>query len=89
MLFLFAVAVGFSVFQPAHAKEIVATTEWQVLADNETLPAGLHVKVNLSTGEKWVKIPTDDSRDDSIKAAIYGDKIEKVEVDGNAQIKAN
>ena len=39
MLLFFALVVGISVFQPVHAKEIVATTEWQVLADNETLPA--------------------------------------------------
>ena len=36
--------------------------------------------------EKWVKIPTDDSRDDSIKAAIYGDKVEKVEVGGDGEL---
>ena len=42
--------------------------------------------MDLSTGEKWVKIPTDDSRDDSIKAAIYGDKVEKVEVGGDGEL---
>ncbi|EJK72227.1 hypothetical protein THAOC_06257 [Thalassiosira oceanica] len=73
MLSFLAMAVGISVMQPVHAKEIVATTEWQVLADGDTIPAGLHVRIDLSTGEKLVKIPTDDSRDDSIKAAIYGD----------------
>lgn len=33
-----------------------------------------------------MKIPTDDSRDDSIKAAIYGDKVEKVEVGGDGEL---
>ena len=67
-------AVGISVLQLVHSKEIVATAEWQFLSDNDT------------TGEKWVKIPTDDSRDDSIKAAIYGDKVEKVEVGGDGEL---
>ena len=70
-------AVGISVLQLVHSKEIVATAEWQFLSDNDTI---------LSTGEKWVKIPTDDSRDDSIKAAIYGDKVEKVEVGGDGEL---
>jgi hypothetical protein len=39
----------------AHAKEIVATNEWQLLTENDTLPAGLHVRIDLTTGQKWAK----------------------------------
>lgn len=31
------------------------TNEWYLLQDGETIPAGAHVKVDMSTGEKWVK----------------------------------
>jgi hypothetical protein len=46
------------------SKEIVATHEWQRLGENDTLPAGLHVRMDLSTGEKWAKLPSDDDDDD-------------------------
>ena len=45
------------------AKEIVATTEWQKLGENDTIPAGLHVKMDISTGERWAKIPSDDDEE--------------------------
>ncbi|KAL7459841.1 hypothetical protein ACHAWC_011766 [Mediolabrus comicus] len=51
------------------AKEITATNEWQLLGENDTVPAGLHIKVDLSTGEKWAKLPDDGDDDESIKAA--------------------
>ncbi|KAL7541875.1 hypothetical protein ACHAXR_011810 [Thalassiosira sp. AJA248-18] len=57
----------------AEAKEIVATHEWQLLSENDTIPAGLHVKMDLSTGEKWAKLATDEARDEDIKAAAFHD----------------
>jgi len=78
----------------AEAKEIIATHEWQLLGENDTVPAGLHIKMDLSTGEKWAKIASDEERDDDIKAAAHedndnnddttssgGGKIEQVEMD--------
>jgi len=41
-------------------KEIVATKEWQLLEEGDTIPAGLHVRMNLETGQKWVRLDTDD-----------------------------
>mmetsp|Transcript_26997 Transcript_26997/g.56805 ORF Transcript_26997/g.56805 Transcript_26997/m.56805 type:complete len:109 (+) Transcript_26997:227-553(+) len=38
------------------AEEIVATSKWQIIKEGDTLPAGLHIKVDLSTGEKWAKL---------------------------------
>lgn len=46
------------------AKEIVATSEWQLLKENDTIPSGLHVRMDLTTGEKWVKLVTDDDTDE-------------------------
>mmetsp|Transcript_4496 Transcript_4496/g.10787 ORF Transcript_4496/g.10787 Transcript_4496/m.10787 type:complete len:624 (-) Transcript_4496:60-1931(-) len=56
------------------AKEIVATNEWQKLGENDTIPAGLHVKMDISTGERWAKIPSDDDDEEAeegIKGAVY------------------
>ena len=55
------------------AKEIVATNEWQKLGENDTIPAGLHVKMDISTGERWAKIPSDDDEEaeEGIKGAVY------------------
>jgi len=58
------------------AKEITATSEWQLLGENDTIPAGLHVRVDLSTGEKWAKLPNvdDAEADEKIKAAAVEDE---------------
>ena len=59
------------------AKEIVATNEWQLLKENDTIPSGLHVRMDLSTGEKWVKLVTDDDVDEEYdsnnKGVVYND----------------
>jgi len=48
----------------ADAKEVVATKEWQLLGEDDTIPAGMHVRMDLSTGEKWVKLPDDNDEND-------------------------
>jgi hypothetical protein len=50
----------------ASAKEIVATDEWQKVNQGDTIPPGLHVKIDFETGEKWVKLleNLDDQNDD-------------------------
>jgi hypothetical protein len=35
--------------------EVVATDEWTLLQENDTVDAGVHVRMDLTTGEKWVK----------------------------------
>jgi hypothetical protein len=47
----------------ASTKEVVATKEWTLLGDNDTVAAGMHVRVDLQTGEKWVKYPDDHDGD--------------------------
>ena len=70
----------------AHCREIVATDEWQLLSENDTVPAGLHVRMDLSTGEKWAKLPSDDD-DESIKAASSdGRRVASAEVDGSGAL---
>jgi nucleotide exchange factor SIL1 len=51
-----------------HAIELEVNNKWQVVGENDTVPAGVHVRMDLSTGEKWVKLAThDDGRDDDPK----------------------
>ena len=41
------------------AKELVPSNVWQKVHENDTLPAEMYVKIDLSTGEKWAKIAND------------------------------
>jgi len=60
----------------ARCREIVATDEWQLLSENDTVPAGLHVRVDLSTGQKWAKLPSDDEDDGPIGAAAWSAEVD-------------
>jgi hypothetical protein len=42
---------------PVAAKELEATKEWQLLGENDTVAAGMHIRMDMTTGEKWVKLP--------------------------------
>jgi nucleotide exchange factor SIL1 len=44
----------------AEAKEIEATHEWTLLGENDTVDSGMHIRIDMTTGEKWVKLPSDD-----------------------------
>ncbi|KAL7528592.1 hypothetical protein ACHAXR_002524 [Thalassiosira sp. AJA248-18] len=71
-----AIILGIAIISPSilvQSKEIIPTHEWQLLSEDDTIPAGLHVRMDLSTGEKWAKLPTDDKRDEGIRAAIHHD----------------
>jgi hypothetical protein len=43
------------------AKEIEATHEWTRIGENDTLPAGLHIRIDMTTGEKWAKLMDSES----------------------------
>ena len=53
----------FSIF--SNAKEIEVTDEWQKVEGNDTIPSGVHVRMDMTTGEKWVKNMSDDEDDDN------------------------
>lgn len=56
MLILFMVHRRCGFFPNASAKEIVATSEWQRVQEGDSIPPGLHVRIDFETGEKWVKL---------------------------------
>ncbi len=67
------------------AKEITATNEWQLLQENDTIPAGLHVRVDLSTGEKWAKLPATEElgeEEEALKAAAYVENVAEMDATG-------
>ena len=73
-LALLSPSITTSIGMTAQAKEIVATNEWQLLSENDTLPAGLHVRIDLTTGEKWAKnSDVDETADKSNDADISVD----------------
>jgi nucleotide exchange factor SIL1 len=45
------------------AKEIEPTKEWQLVEGNDTIPAGMHVRMDMTTGEKWVKVMSKDGEE--------------------------
>ena len=53
----FFLEAGFSpgFFGEVNAKEVNVTDEWHLLQEGETVPAGAHIKMDMSSGEKWVK----------------------------------
>ena len=52
------------------AKEIEATNEWQLLKPGDTIPAGLHVRMDLETGQKWAKLVDGQEKVSSSKKAV-------------------
>ena len=53
-----------TLFPSVLAKEIEATHEWQLIGENDTLPAGLHIRMDMTTGQKWAKLPDDINEDE-------------------------
>jgi nucleotide exchange factor SIL1 len=71
LILLFCLLFCFS--RPSFAKEIEATHEWTLLGENDTVAAGMHIRMDLSTGEKWVKLPDDDDGTASNSVVIHPD----------------
>jgi nucleotide exchange factor SIL1 len=56
-------------------EEFVATNEWQTLKKDQAIPAGLHVRLNLQTGEREAKLM--ENADEPQRAKIVGGKKHK------------
>lgn len=50
----------------ASTKELVLTKEWQTVGENETLPAGAHIRMDMTTGEKMAKLLDVDQQDKGV-----------------------
>jgi nucleotide exchange factor SIL1 len=75
------------------AKEIEVTKEWIKLEENDTLPEGVHVRMDMTTGEKWVKLLDEEEGQDagttyqSTNAAATSVAAAIVQNDGTVQIQ--
>ncbi len=83
-LFLTWASTFFLLLWSASAKEVEVTKEWQRLGENDTIPAGMHVRMDMTTGEKWVKIP--DEEDDSDTTSSMAAAI--VQTDGSVVVNS-
>jgi nucleotide exchange factor SIL1 len=57
----------------ADAKEVVATKDWTLLGENDTVAAGMHIRMDLATGQKWVKLPSTENDDNNNARDKKGD----------------
>lgn len=64
------------------AREIEATKEWTVIGENDTVASGMHVRIDMTTGEKWVKLMDDDDKSKSKTA------VRSVHIEGDGAIVA-
>eukprot|EP00300_Choanocystis_sp_HF-7_P007509 c15329_g1_i1.p1 GENE.c15329_g1_i1~~c15329_g1_i1.p1 ORF type:complete len:440 (+),score=140.41 c15329_g1_i1:141-1460(+) len=47
-----------------------ATAEWQEVRPGQAIPTGLHVKLDMTTGQRWAKLNEDDKANDASKMAV-------------------
>ncbi|KAH8232391.1 hypothetical protein KR032_005356 [Drosophila birchii] len=52
--------------------EFVATKEWQVIAEGQAIPKGLHVRINLQTGLKEAKLLDESERGTALQSQQEG-----------------
>ncbi|XP_064550543.1 nucleotide exchange factor Sil1 [Drosophila montana] len=54
--------------------EFIATDEWQVIAEGQAIPKGLHVRINLQTGLKEAKLLDESERSTAIQSQSGDDE---------------
>uniref|UniRef100_A0A8D0ECM5 Nucleotide exchange factor SIL1 n=2 Tax=Salvator merianae TaxID=96440 RepID=A0A8D0ECM5_SALMN len=57
------------------------TNQWQTIRPGQAIPAGLHVQLNLQTGEKLAKLPDDDDERKDIKDPKKSRRLGHIDVD--------
>uniref|UniRef100_A0A182JVY4 Nucleotide exchange factor SIL1 n=1 Tax=Anopheles christyi TaxID=43041 RepID=A0A182JVY4_9DIPT len=64
--------------------KFVPTHEWQEIQEDQPIPRGLHVRINLTTGKKEVKLldPEDGGPTDSSLSMVPGEELQDHQVDG-------
>ena len=56
--------------------EFIATKDWQKVPEGESIPAGLHVKLDLENGGRWAKLLDDEDKNREINP----ENVQKAEV---------
>ncbi|XP_067852611.1 nucleotide exchange factor SIL1 isoform X2 [Heptranchias perlo] len=60
------------------------TNEWQIVKSGQAIPAGLHVRLNLATGNNEAKIPDDESGKSGLKYWKQGSRKGMVNTDSKS-----
>merc|ERR1712066_342858 len=56
--------------------EFIATNEWQKVPEGESIPAGLHVRLDLEKGGRWAKLMDEEDKNREINP----ENVQKAEV---------
>jgi len=48
------------------------TNEWQLLGENDTVPAGAHIRMDLSTGGRWAKLNQEGDDENQVEIDSFG-----------------
>ncbi|XP_053140932.1 nucleotide exchange factor SIL1 isoform X2 [Hemicordylus capensis] len=64
------------VFYPTH--------QWQIVRPGQAVPAGLHVQLNLQTGEKLAKIPDNNNEKSNIKDLPKNKRLGHIDIDSSS-----
>uniref|UniRef100_A0A182MKH4 Nucleotide exchange factor SIL1 n=1 Tax=Anopheles culicifacies TaxID=139723 RepID=A0A182MKH4_9DIPT len=82
--------VAFSVTTQAatgsnESKKFVPTHEWQEIKDGQSIPEGLHVRINLTSGKKEAKLlDKSDGGPDSSLSMVPGEEVKDHQVPGSS-----
>ncbi|XP_063171736.1 nucleotide exchange factor SIL1 isoform X2 [Candoia aspera] len=60
------------------------TNQWQIVQPGQAIPAGLHVQLNLHTGEKLAKLPDDNKEKSNVKESPKSKRLGQIDVDPNS-----
>jgi hypothetical protein len=59
-----------SLIHPCVGEEVELTNEWQLLGENDTVPAGAHIRMDLTNGGRWAKLSTEEDDEEETEVAI-------------------
>uniref|UniRef100_U3FB49 Nucleotide exchange factor SIL1 n=1 Tax=Micrurus fulvius TaxID=8637 RepID=U3FB49_MICFL len=60
------------------------TNQWQTVRPGQAIPAGLHVQLNLQTGEKLAKLPDDYKEKSDTKDTLKSKRLGQIDIDPNS-----
>ncbi|XP_077168861.1 nucleotide exchange factor SIL1 isoform X2 [Paroedura picta] len=68
-------------FDPEDMEVFYPTHQWQTVRPGQALPAGLHVQLNLQTGERLAKLPDDENENSHVKDPSKNKRLGPIDLD--------
>ncbi|KAM6466952.1 nucleotide exchange factor SIL1 isoform 2-T2 [Liasis olivaceus] len=69
---------------PEDLEVFYPTNQWQTVRPGQAIPAGLHVQLNLQTGEKLAKLPDDNEEKSDGKDSPKSKRLGQIDIDPNS-----